>query len=532
MTHQSAKSSFSDAIYSVAEIRAVELAFAGTHPRVSLMQRAGEAVALQVRAMQARATSHTVLILAGPGNNGGDAWVAARALQKAKCVVSVYAMGEQIKGEMVAQKARAAYLKNNGVLYPRFTSKSNTGAGFGKFGIIVDGLFGIGFSARHASAEMAAIVTASRAARSRGSLVLALDSPSGLDADTGVASAEALVADETLTFIALKPGLLTGDAADYCGTIRVHTLGLTLPAPHGHALTRPQLAARRANTHKGSYGHVGVLGGASGMVGAALLAARAALLLGAGKVSLGLMAKKSLAVDLRHPEIMFAKPADLIAHAGVTAIAIGMGAGFETATDKLLQALVANPKAAVIDADALTILAEKTIARSAFLALAKAAKKISISPQTPHPALPFVLTPHPGEAARLLGVTTVEIQQNRVAAALKLAKKYASVVVLKGAGTIIANPSGQYAINRTGNPGMAAGGMGDALAGMIAARLAQGDTPWHAACAGVVLHGAAADACVARGVGPVGLTASDVMLEARVLLNLWAAPSRASPSPP
>ncbi|MBC7623922.1 MAG: NAD(P)H-hydrate dehydratase, partial [Aeromicrobium sp.] len=270
----------------------------------------------------------------------------------------------------------------------------------------------------------------------------------------------------------------------------------------------PLIPSRRANSHKGSFGNVGVVGGAEGMTGAAVLAARAALHMGPGKVYLGLFDKDRPSFDLLHPEIMVRDAKALVKDDSMTAFAIGMGMG-ETGAASLL-ALLSLDKPTLVDADALNVISTNPSIRAAFEAKRSENSRSCLS---------FVFTPHPGEAARLLGISSAQVQADRPSAAIKLAQEFASVVVLKGAGSIVAHPDGRYVINTTGNAGMASGGMGDALAGMIAALMAIGLEPWDAARLGVYLHGAAGDAALHHGMGPHGLTASEVIFEARTLLN-------------
>lgn len=499
-------------LYSSAEIRVIEAAFTKLHPRASLMQRAGEAVAqLATEAMVKRKTKKRVLVLAGPGNNGGDAWVAAQVLHAKKIPVLVWALGEQKFADPAARKAHAAYLKANGVI----ARKCPPGAEFAAFGLIIDGIFGIGLKRAPAGEFAEAIVAANQHRERSGAAVLAIDIPSGLSADSGRAFGEAIHADFTLTFLGLKPGLYTADGVDCCGEIHVETLEVKLPESRGELLTCERAAAlipqRRSNSHKGNYGNVGIIGGAEGMVGAALLAARAALHMGPGKVYLGLAADKAMSVDAINPEIMLRAAKALADDSAMTAIAIGMGLGEDKNAARLLRLALAHKRPLVIDADALNLIASNPSIGGAFEAYA-AKHRANAGPQA-------ILTPHPGEAARLLKTTSAKVQQDRIGSALKLAARFNSVIVLKGAGTVIAVPDGHYLINTSGNPGMASGGMGDALSGMIAAFLAQGMTAFAAAQLGVYLHGAAADACLMHGMAPLGLTASEVIFEARTLLN-------------
>jgi hydroxyethylthiazole kinase-like uncharacterized protein yjeF len=311
----------------------------------------------------------------------------------------------------------------------------------------------------------------------------------------------------------LKPGLLTLEGPDHCGAISVHRLdvaGSEIPGRAGRLLdwsvlrtALPDALSRaRRNVHKGTYGTLGVVGGGDGMVGASLLASRAALHLGAGKVLVGLAATDRPAVDSQQPELMLRGAADVLERT-LDAIVIGPGLGTgDKARDLLDRALrLAIPM--VIDADALTL-----IAADAALGAAVSARSV-----------PTIVTPHPAEAARLAAVKTSDIQANRIEAAVKLAQRLGAGVVLKGAGSVLAYPGGDWAINGSGNPGLASGGSGDALAGMLGALLAQGIGPDDAMSLGVCVHGAAADALVAQGVGPLGLTASELAPAARRLLN-------------
>lgn len=267
---------------------------------------------------------------------------------------------------------------------------------------------------------------------------------------------------------------------------------LVLPAP------------RALDSHKGSHGSLGVLGGADHMVGAALLSARAGLQLGAGRVYVGLLAEPALVVDTAQPELMIRPAQDVGATVTLDALVVGVGMGQSAQAQVLLQQALGLPTQLVLDADALNLLAMGRL--DATLLARRSA--------------PTILTPHPAEAARLLGCTVENVQANRLEMAMRLAQQTHAIVVLKGHGTLIAT-SEQAWLNPTGNPGMATAGMGDVLTGIIGALMAQHLTPLEAAKTAVYLHGAAADALVAQGVGPIGLTASEVSLAARQLLNTW-----------
>jgi ADP-dependent NAD(P)H-hydrate dehydratase / NAD(P)H-hydrate epimerase len=502
-------------LYSVAQIREIEAAYFKAHPKSSLMQRAGEAIArLTIDLIAKHKLKKSVLVIAGTGNNGGDAWVAARALQIQKIKVCVWQIGVQKYNDTASKTAHEAYIAAKGNIV------SNSPPAL-EFGLIIDGIFGIGLSKAPTGDFRDAIRFANQQRKKIGTKILAIDIPSGLSADTGVAFTDTINADATLTFLGVKPGLYTADGTDYCGKIFIDDLGVDSSESNGSLLNEHDMAEliiqRRNNSHKGTYGNVGIIGGAAGMVGAAVLAARAALHMGPGKVYAGLIAADAISFDAINPEIMVRRAADVAEDKYITAFAIGMGAGEGKPVKALLAEILATKKPVLIDADALAFV---NIENSNPSAGAEIEAKMA---ENARPSLSLknniILTPHPGEAARLLKITTAEVEADRISAALSIAKRAGAIVVLKGAGTVIATPDGLYFINTTGNPGMASGGMGDALSGMIAAFLAQGVTPLNSAKLGVYLHGAAADCAAHHGMGPNGLTASEVIFEARTLLN-------------
>ncbi len=496
-----------DFLYSSAEIRAIESLHAKKKPKESLMLRAGAAVAVLASKIAKKKRGVNILVLAGPGNNGGDAWVAAAALQKAGQRVTVLAPREQKNADPAAKCALAAYRKASGTVVTKFPDDN-------KFDLIIDGLFGIGLQRAPEGIFAATIAQTNANADHNHTPILAIDVPSGLSADTGVAFGATIKADFTLTFLGAKPGLYTADGVDHAGEITVESLGVVEVASTGELLCRTAIAAlipkRHNNSHKGSFGNVAIMGGATGMIGAAVLAARAALHMGPGKVFLGFAAKDAPNYDPINPEIMVRTAEELLSDESMTALAIGMGLGTDKTAPRLLTAALAREIPTVIDADALTMISTNPSIHAALQAKTAG---------TPHQLLSLIFTPHPGEAARLLGCSTDEIQSDRINAAKSIAAKFNVVTVLKGAGTVIATPDGRYWINTSGNPGMASGGMGDALSGMITAFLAQGMNTLDAAKLGVHLHGAAADECLATGMAPHGLTASEVIFEARTLLN-------------
>jgi ADP-dependent NAD(P)H-hydrate dehydratase / NAD(P)H-hydrate epimerase len=488
-------------ILATAQVRDVESRARGRSP--ALMDLAGHATAAAARRL-ADDTGAAVLVVAGPGNNGGDAWVAAALLRESFARVVVLDFAGTPPQAPEARAARQRFEAAGGQVVREWPEALQPS-------LVIDGLLGIGLG-RDVDAPMGEAIARINGA---GAPVLSIDVPSGLDAQTGRVRGSAVRASHTLTFIARKPGLHTLDGPDQCGVVECDDLGLhaeVLASAHGTLLTpaavRGWLAPRPRNSHKGAYRSLGIIGGNRGMVGAALLAARAGLFSGAGKVFVGLLSPDAPSVDPVHPELMV-RPLDDVAAADV--VVAGPGAGQSPSATSasmfersIMPALMAQAKPLVLDADALNAIAFSDALRQALAARRSAAT---------------LLTPHPAEAGRLLGIETAGVQSDRVAAALALAARFGAHVVLKGAGSVCAFPDGRWSINATGNPGLASGGTGDVLAGMIGALLCQGLAPAQALQLAVCLHGAAADALVARGEGPVGLTASELLPEVRRLLN-------------
>ena len=486
------------------EHRAVEERARGWTP--SLMERAGRATALTAQRL-ATDNGGPIVVVAGPGNNGGDAWVAAAHLRESFHRVVVFDVSGAIPKAPEARAAKQEFASRGGEIVRAWPASIEPA-------LIVDGLLGIGLT-REVESPLREIISAMNHGAAP---ILAIDVPSGLDAHTGTVRGTAVKATRTLTFIAHKLGLHTGDGLDHCGIVELDDLGagdLALVESRGGLLTtagvRAWIRPRRRNAHKGDFGTVAIIGGNRGMVGAAILAGRAALHLGAGKVIVGLLAPDALALDPLHPELML-RPLDDAMSAD--ALVVGPGAGrspsatsasmFERTT---LPAALALAKPLVLDADALNAIAVNESLQKSL------ASRRAVT----------VLTPHPAEAGRLLGKTTADVQADRHAAAIAIASRYRSHVVLKGAGSVCAFPDGRWSVNATGNPGLASGGTGDVLAGMIGALLGQGYDAEHALQIAVCLHGAAADALAGAGQGPIGLTASEVALESRRIMNAWAA---------
>lgn len=498
-------------LLTVQGVRTVEAAALAANPQPGLMQRAGAAAAEWVRELTGDRPD-PILVLAGPGNNGGDALVCATELIRLGYACCCVGLPTTDNTPADARAAHATFINAGGVLHADIPAATDY-----RFSLIVDGLFGIGLNQPLAAPYATWVEAANTLSLLDNMPLLALDIPSGLHGDTGVAQPVCITATHTLTFIADKPGLLTGDGPDHCGAVEICTLDiapelmdLTDAAERG-AVNGPELWAddlpqRCLNANKGDAGSAGLLGGAPSMTGALLLAARSALHAGAGRVyaaALGNAQSGAPTVDLLQPEIMFRDPTSL-REAPLTALGVGPGLGrFDVSRAVLASALdFAGPL--VLDADALTLLP-------------------SLTEQVANRTAPTLLTPHPGEAATLLDSDIASIEADRIRAAQQIATRYNATVVLKGCGSIIATPDGQWWINTTGNPGMASAGMGDVLTGITTGLLAQGMAPVQALCAAVWLHGAAADICVESGsapkLGPLGLTASEVILAARSLLN-------------
>lgn len=462
-------------IYTTGDIRRIEAAAGNAQP--PLMERAGRAAA-DLAARLATERSKDILVLAGPGNNGGDARIAARILAGRFFRVTTIT---------AADAARLPAAR--------------------RWALVIDGLFGIGL-AREVAGEHATLIAHANAQHCP---VLALDVPSGLASDTGRVLGTAVCATHTLTFIAHKPGLLTLEGPDCSGRIEVADLGLdvrALLAPTGWiadpALLCHTLKPRPRNFHKGNAGSVAVIGGAPGMCGAALLAARAALKLGAGRVYVGLLDRAAPGFDSNALELMLRDPDEVLA-LKLDALVIGPGLGQDGRAQTLLAAALASDVACVLDADALNLIAQSAELREA--CLARRAETL--------------LTPHPAEAARLLGTGTGRVQEDRLSAARRLRERYAAHVVLKGNGSVLVAQDGHWFINTSGNPGMASAGMGDVLSGLLGALLGQGYGGEAALVLATHLHGAAAQDCAARDIGPVGLTAGDVIDAARRVWNRW-----------
>jgi hydroxyethylthiazole kinase-like uncharacterized protein yjeF len=489
-------------LYSVSQIRAIEQAARIELVPGTLMQRAGRAACeAALELLPAPYSDAAVLVLAGPGNNGGDALVVAALLvqQGIRVTVLLHADPENYSGE-----ARDAYT--------HATSSSIRFIGIGdditstEWSLVIDGLFGIGLQRAIAEPVYGLI----RSINELKFPVLALDVPSGLDADKGIVIGKAGVAvraTHTITFIGDKPGLHTADGRDHAGKVRVADLDIDAKhfmPPHAW-LNSPELfssalARRKHSSHKGSYGDVAIIGGASGMGGAVLLSARASLYCGAGRSIAGFL-EQAPAFDMLHPELM-CRAAESVALEKATLV-VGPGLGLSDAARHLVESALRTDSPLVMDADGLNLVAADT----------------SLAALLARRIMPAILTPHPLEAARLLGISSTAIQADRLQAARQLAAQYNAIIILKGSGSVIAHPDGRLVINPTGNPGLATPGSGDVLAGITGALLSQHKLPWEGALAAVWLHGKAADELVEQGTGPTGLTAGELAPQVRRVLN-------------
>lgn len=481
-------------------------------PGLQLMKRAARAAfATVLERWPAPAHLH---VFCGTGNNGGDGFIVAALACQRGLSVTVWQVGAlgRIAGD--ALQARR-FAEREQVDIREFDGSVPRG------GVVVDALLGTGL----AGDVRAPFVAAIDAINASGLPALALDIPSGLCSDTGRVLGTAVVATATVSFIGLKRGLFTGAAADHCGVIRF--AGLDVPAEifgrvpaDAHRLvlesTLAALAPRPRIAHKGLYGHVLVVGGDHGMAGAAALASQAAARLGAGLVSCATRPEHVAALVARCPEVMAhgvrgrGDLEPLLERA--TTIVIGPGLGRGAWGEQLLQCVLQFAATTairlVVDADALNILAERRL---------DAPSPKAQGPQTQGPQTQWVLTPHPGEAARLLECQNADIQRNRFDAVAALQRRFGGVVILKGSGSLVATATG-IGVAGYGNPGMASGGMGDVLSGVLGSLLAQGLSIEAAVQLGVCLHGAAADRAALED-GERGLLASDLLPHLRSLVN-------------
>jgi len=482
-------------LYPSASVRELDRQAIEEHgiPGYTLMQRAGEVVfeAICERYPDARRW----LVCCGSGNNGGDGYVVATLARKAGYQAQVIAMRapDELQGD--AAKAAADWLEQGG------TVSLETGS-LPAADLIVDALLGTGLErlVSGAYAELIGLINNVAAP------VVAVDVPSGISADTGAVMGCAVLAEMTVSFIGRKQGLYTADGPDHAGTRLFNDLAVPpviyeVVPNTGYLIHESKVTfkPRKHNSHKGNYGHLLIIGGAPGYSGAARLCGEAALRCGAGLVSIACHPQVASCLNSSCPELMVrgvrqaTELEELLEQASV--IALGPGLGHQQWGSSLYQAVINRDVPLVLDADGLNLLAAEPI-------------KLPTA----------ILTPHPGEAARLLGSDSQTIQQDRFTAVRQLTDRYQAVAVLKGCGTLVGANGQATGVCMAGNPGMASGGMGDVLTGVIGALLAQGLDPMTAASTGVWLHATAADQAAASD-GQRGLLASDLMMPLRSLVN-------------
>ncbi|RZT92528.1 NAD(P)H-hydrate dehydratase [Rivibacter subsaxonicus] len=472
--------------------RAIESTAAASLPPNTLMQRAGEALARLAAALAPHASQ--IWIAAGPGNNGGDGLEAALRLHRAgrRVMLSLLAEPSSLPADaaVALQRAQQAGVRIQAEL-------PATAPGPGQ--LAIDALLGLGLSRPPEGALAAAVALLNRGAAP----VLAADLPSGLDGDSGqpLAAASCVRARWTLSLLTLKPGLFTAGGRDHAGEVWFDGLGVDVAgvAPcawFGGDDWRGLRLPRRHAQHKGSFGDLWVVGGAPSMGGAVLLAARAALHAGAGRVFLRPLDPAAPPVDALQPELMIRPALPPAAALGALTVVCGCGGGSEVGAE--LPALLNRAGRLLLDADALNaVAADPALERR----LAARASR----------GLATVLTPHPLEAARLLECDTAAVQRDRLGTAQRLADRLGTVVVLKGSGSVIAAPGELPSINPSGNPALAGPGTGDVLAGWIGGLWSQGLSAADAARLGVYEHGAIADAWAADHGGPTPISASTLI---------------------
>jgi hydroxyethylthiazole kinase-like uncharacterized protein yjeF len=482
-------------------------------PSLTLMERAGAGVASALESVFGPVSGTRVAILCGKGNNGGDGLVTARHLARRRALVDVVLLGKpsELSPDAKAMRQRLRAAPGRSVIHAGLPP-DRLRAILARSDVIVDALLGTGLSAPVTGSYRAAIEAMNKADRP----IVAVDLPSGIDGDTGTVLGEAVRASLTVTFGLPKLGLFVGAGIDHAGRVRVADIGIpqAYVAEIKNRLSlltleeaRRRLPPRFPSAHKGTYGHAGIIAGSVGKTGAAALAANGALRSGAGLVTVATPASVNDVLEAKLLEAMTVPmpetKARTLARSGLDkllafardrdAVAIGPGLTTHPETVDLIHTLIARlDKPMVLDADALNALA----GRATLLSECK---------------VPPVLTPHPGEMARLEEKATPQsVNADRIGTAGRFAQRHGVILVLKGARTVIARPDGEVAICPTGNPGMATAGTGDVLTGMIAGFLAQGLSPWEAACVGTYFHGFAGDLAAAER-GPAGMTARDLI---------------------
>ena len=484
-------------------------------PAITLMERAGAGIVSCLEQRFGTMRGQTVTVVCGKGNNGGDGFVAARLLRRRHAKVRVLAMAPTSELTRDAATMSRQFVRGAGKssVYS-YTSKAQAQALLQDSDILIDALLGTGLSATVTGRYAEAIDSINEAGRP----VVAVDLPSGLHADTGTTLGRAIRATLTVTLGLPKLGLYQGDGINLAGEVAIVDIGI--PPAYTEAVEsrttlmtqheiRSYLPRRESSSHKGTFGHAGIIAGSVGKTGAAAMAARAALRVGAGLVSVAIPSSVNDVLEAKLLEAMTVPMPETKARtlartaldrlgafmAARTAVAIGPGLSTHPETVELIQVLMKQlDRPAVLDADALNALTGRT----ALLASCK---------------IPPIITPHPGEMARLEADATPQtVNSDRIGTATRFARARGLFVVLKGARTVVARPDGVVAICPTGNPGMATGGTGDVLTGMMVGFLAQGLPSWEAACAATYLHGVAGDLAAARK-GQAGMIAGDMIEE-------------------
>ncbi|HEY0941804.1 MAG TPA: NAD(P)H-hydrate dehydratase [Steroidobacter sp.] len=476
------------AVHTAAQVRALDRhAIDDLHiPSYTLMTQAGEGAVVALRSCWP--SKQRIAVVCGPGNNGGDGYVLARVARSMRIDVTVISLGDPAKLQGDARRAHDDFVAAGGVV------QGWSEDCLAKAEVIVDAIFGTGLS-RPLEPSM---IERINAINECGVPILSLDIPSGLDADTGRVWGAAIMAERTISFIGLKLGFYLGEGPNYTGIVLYDDLDLPPGAtdfvpPSALRIDEHTLAQllprRRRTTHKGQQGSVLVIGGGIGMAGAARMAGEAALRAGAGLVTVATWRENVASITASRPELMCrgvegaGDLSSLLERSDV--IAVGPGLGQSEWARALLDVALESDKPTVIDADALNLLAQAPCSNSK-----------------------WILTPHPGEAGRLLGISTADVQSDRLQAARDIAARYGGTVVLKGAGTLVVTGDSLPYICDQGNPGMASPGMGDVLTGVIAGIAAQtADLP-GAARAGVLVHAMAGDMAARRG--ERGLLATDL----------------------
>ena len=463
-------------------------------PSFTLMQRAGEATFEVIQEIWP-SVQH-IIVLAGGGNNGGDGYVIAKLAMLANIQVEVIQVGDHTKLHGDVKQAHDLYVKQNGKC-SQYNQQSLPDCD-----LIVDALLGTGLT-RDVKDDFKTII---QFANEQAAPILSADIPSGLDANRGIPLGDAVIADVTVSFVGMKLGLLTGSGRKYSG--KVYFSDLQIPKEVYQSMTTTchninltdlytELGERNANAHKGDFGHTLLIGGNQGYAGSIMLAAEAAARIGSGLVSVATHPANAINAIQTCKEVMVHGVSrvqelnGLLKHA--TVVAVGPGLGQDQWAQELFSRVLDFDVPLVVDADALNLLAQEPLHKDS-----------------------WVLTPHPGEAARLMQTSTVEIQQQRLESIKNLQQQYGGVSILKGSGTLIAS-SEQVSICTAGNPGMASGGMGDVLVGVIAGLVAQGLNAYDAARFGVQLHAQSAD--IAAQDGMRGMLASDLFTPLRTLVN-------------